>query len=112
MTLVQMKVRKQLQVQGFGEHHQRKSKPVAIRGIVYPSRSEAARQLGVHQSTVAHAIRTGTLDEIGVHNYSKLDRIRHDKMVVASVHMLSGDPERMKQGIADMKAIHKSLGLI
>lgn len=39
---------------------------VTIRGVEYPSLSEAARQLGVSHQTVFMALERGTLDSVGL----------------------------------------------
>lgn len=46
-------------------YHQKASRPVPIRGQVYPSQAEAARALGVHRSTVNLAVKLGRADMIG-----------------------------------------------
>lgn len=43
---------------------------VEIRGTVYPSASEAARQLGVHRVTIHRHLERGTLHLVGVHGCS------------------------------------------
>lgn len=44
----------------------RRGTPTRIRGVDYPSVSEAARQLGVTFSTVFGAMERGTLDACGI----------------------------------------------
>lgn len=40
--------------------------PVKIRGVLYRSVAEAARQLGLNQKTIYAALDNGTLDKCGV----------------------------------------------
>lgn len=46
----------------------RRGVPTEIRGVIYPSISEAARQLGVNISTVFKALNNGTLETCGLKN--------------------------------------------
>ena len=63
-----------------------KRTPVTIRGVKYPSQSEAARCLGVRQPVICNAMRTGTLDNVGLRkqrnkyrseNYSDSNPLAH-----------------------------------
>lgn len=41
-------------------------KPITIRGTTYPSRQAAADALGVHRTTIQHAIKEGWLPMVGM----------------------------------------------
>jgi DNA-binding transcriptional LysR family regulator len=47
------------------------AQPCRIRGVVYPSQTEAARAIGVHVTTISNALRDGREDRVGI----KLDII-------------------------------------
>lgn len=96
---------------GFCAYHKSVSRPVTIRGIQYPSMSAAARYLGVSASAVQHALRTENLDNVGVHSTRKVFAKEYDKLLVASVNVLSGDPDRMRHGLNAMKEVHDALGV-
>lgn len=47
--------------------------PVTIRGVTYASMGAAARAFQIDRSAVSHAVRCGTIDNIGLGNGRKRD---------------------------------------
>ena len=50
----------------WSEYHTGVSKPVAIRGVTYPSMWQAAKALGCHPNNIGKAVREGWLDRVGI----------------------------------------------
>lgn len=84
-----------------------------IRGVVYPSISEAARQLGVNVSTVFAALNNGTLETCGLKDRyaGYLDDVWHPSKSAAARDLGISQPalaKRIERGTATWLPVNET----
>lgn len=85
-------------------------KEITIRGVTYPSRQAAASALGVHRTTIQHAIRENMLHTVGM-GAGRMAKTRAIRDIVSvSAKLLAADtPDEMKWAIRLLREAHTRL---